>query len=155
VLRPPDIADEVARLAALVDYGLSPDQGIVSLRPIVEIAAQMFRVPFSAVNMVGDDHVFFVTESAADKYDRSRRLSFCAHAIASDEVMVVEDASADIRFHDNPMVTNGQVRFYAGAAVRSAAGHALGALCLVDRKPHHDFDDQARARLRDLAGMIE
>ncbi|HMU67753.1 MAG TPA: sensor domain-containing diguanylate cyclase, partial [Cellvibrionaceae bacterium] len=86
--------------------------------------------------------------------ERSREVSFCAHAITQDEVMVVADASCDERFFDNPLVTgNAQVRFYAGVPLRSPEGHALGALCILDTKPHPEFSTADAKRLAELAKM--
>lgn len=105
--------------------------------------------------MVGDDHVFFAAERGIDACDMSRDYSFCAHAITQEGVMVVHDALLDPRFHDNPLVVAGLIRFYAGAVVRSPGGHALGALCLIDTKPRDDFDAVDRRRLEGLARLVE
>ncbi|SAL87488.1 response regulator receiver modulated diguanylate cyclase/phosphodiesterase [Caballeronia choica] len=68
--------------------------------------------------------------------------------------MVVPDATLDERFYDNPLVTGpANLRFYAGVPLTSSAGHALGALCIIDGEPHHDFSSDDCERLRELAKM--
>ncbi|VVE20067.1 diguanylate cyclase [Pandoraea anhela] len=149
---------EKERLAALAAYGLGSERPLPSLDAVVHIAAHMFGVPVAAVNMVGDDHVFFAAATGFSKastdVDMRRDVSFCAHAINGEGVMVVPDAALDERFHDNPLVTGGaQVRFYAGVPLMSADGHALGALCVIDSKPNHAFTEVDRERLRELGRM--
>jgi PAS domain S-box-containing protein len=150
----PLIENEEDRLKALADYGLGPDHPLPSLDPVVQIAARMFDMPVSAVNMIGHDHVFFAASIGVEAVDMSRRVSFCAHAITQDEVMVVEDATRDPRFFDNPLVAaDPNVRFYAGVPLRSPDGYPLGALCIIDTKPHPEFSAEDRQRLRELASM--
>jgi len=151
---PPLIEDEEARLRALSDYGLGPENPLPTLDPVVQIAAKMFDMPVSAVNMIGNDHVFFAASIGVEAVDMSRRVSFCAHAITQDEVMVVPDTTQDPRFFDNPLVAEApNVRFYAGVPLRSPDGHGLGALCVLDVKPHPEFSETDRQRLRELASM--
>ncbi|MET0370817.1 MAG: EAL domain-containing protein [Sphingobium sp.] len=150
---PRAIDDEDSRLAALTEHGLSAGVAVPSLDPIVEIAVRLFDVPAAAVNMIGSDHVFFASSYGIGECDMSRDSSFCAHAITQDAVMVVPDAQLDPRFHDNPLVTAGMIRFYAGVPLRAPSGHAMGALCIVDPEPRAGLDEQDRARLRDLARM--
>jgi Diguanylate cyclase, GGDEF domain/GAF domain len=114
----------------------------------------MFDMPVSAVTMIGSDHVFFGASTGMGDVDMRRDVSFCAHAILQDGVMVVPDATLDERFHDNPLVTGpANLRFYAGVPILSPEGHALGALCVIDAKPRDDFSAEDRARLRELAKM--
>jgi diguanylate cyclase (GGDEF)-like protein/PAS domain S-box-containing protein len=124
-----------------------------SLDPIVDLAARLFDCPAAAVNMIGDDHVFLASSVGIGECDLRRDVSFCAHAINQAEVMVIEDAALDPRFHDNPLVTEGLIRFYAGIALRAPSGHALGALCVLDDKPHAGFGIEDQARLSELAQL--
>lgn len=69
--------------------------------------------------------------------------------------MLIHNALEDERFHDNPLVSEApHIRFYAGQPIRSADGHALGTLCLIDREPR-TLDNDDLAALADLAEMVE
>jgi diguanylate cyclase (GGDEF)-like protein/PAS domain S-box-containing protein len=146
--------DEAGRLAALAEYGIDDREGLPSLGPIVEMAVHMFGCPAAAVNMIGADHVFLAANEGIGEFDPSRDVSFCAHAINEAGVLVVEDAALDPRFHDNPLVTEGLIRFYAGVALKSPSGHALGALCVLDPEPRAGFALADRMRLRELASLV-
>lgn len=151
---PAKFANESARLNALSNYGLDGEQMLQSLDPVVRIASRMFDMPVAAVNMIGSDHVFFAASVGLGAVDMRRDVSFCAHAINQSDVMVVPDATLDDRFHDNPLVigeTN--LRFYAGVPLLSPDGLALGALCVIDDRPHNDFSQDDQQRLLELAKM--
>jgi diguanylate cyclase (GGDEF)-like protein/PAS domain S-box-containing protein len=151
---PAIFASEPERLKALSEYGLDEEQTLRSLDPVVHIASRMFNMPVAAVNMIGNDHVFFAASVGVGEVDMSRDVSFCAHAITQPDVMVVPDASQDDRFHDNPLVLGtANLRFYAGVPLFSPDGLALGALCIIDDQPHLDFTEEDKKRLQDLAKM--
>ena len=151
---PSAIADEVGRLQALAEYGLSEDTELPTLEPIMDIVVRMFGVPAAAVNMIGSDHVFFAASKGIGDCNKARDVSFCAHTITQDGVMVVDDAALDPRFHDNPLVADGMIHFYAGVTLKSASGHAIGALCIIDDAPRAEFTEQDRTHLKDLARLV-
>ena len=83
-----------------------------------------------------------------------REDSICAHAILSDEVLVVGDASEDPRFARLPIVAGKtRVRFYAGAPLKTRDGYRLGTLCVMDRRPRL-FDKADKKALADLAAIV-
>ncbi|MFC4344646.1 EAL domain-containing protein [Cupriavidus numazuensis] len=129
---------------------------MASLAPVVKIASRILRMPISAVNMIGSDHVFLAASTGIDEaqVNLGRDVSFCAHTITQPGVMVVRDTANDERFSDNPLVT-GQagVRFYAGVPLVSPEGHAVGAFCVMDRHPHPEFSAEDCEQLRELARM--
>jgi len=148
------LPSETERLRALSEYGLDARRALPSLDPVVRIASRMFNMPVSAINMIGSDHVFFAASTGFEETDMRRDVSFCAHAVLQDDVMVVPDARLDDRFHDNPLVCGAaSIRFYAGVPLNSPEGHPLGALCVIDTEPHSDFSDEDKDRLRELARM--
>ena len=157
---PPALPGETDRLRALAAYGLAGDRPLASLDALVQLAVRSLGMPMAAVNMIGSDQVFFAASAGiapdGTGIDLARDVSFCAHAISQEDgLMVVPDASLDERFHDNPLVAGpAGIRFYAGAALLSPQGHALGALCVLDQHPHHDFSEADGQHLRELAKLV-
>ena len=122
---------------------------------ITRIAQRLFDVPIALVSLVDEDRQWFKSRLGLDAAETPRELSFCAHAILDDEILLVPDAVSDERFRDNPLVTGDpRIRFYAGAPIDSPSGNKLGTLCVIDRKPR-DLSPDDLETLRDLADMIE
>lgn len=155
-MRCPDkTPDEHGRLRALAEYDLDASHRLASLEPIVGLAGSLCHCPSAAVNLVGENSVFFAATHNVGACDMSRDVSFCAHAINTDGIMVIQDAALDERFADNPLVLDGMIRFYAGVALRAPSGHALGALCVIDGQPHAEFGPAERQHLRELGRLVE
>lgn len=155
MIRPPPIADESERLAALDESGLLFSPAEERFDRITRLASHVLETPMAMVSLVGDTRQWFKSAQGMQASETPREVAFCAHAIAAGRALVVEDAAADERFADNPLVTGEpHVRAYAGSVIRSPAGQPLGTLCVVDNKARR-FSEEELARLADLAAIAE
>ncbi|AVR97466.1 GAF domain-containing protein [Pseudoduganella armeniaca] len=134
----PSLPDnEGARLAALHTLLLLDTQPEQRFNQIVEFAAREYRVPIALITLLDADRQWFkASVGMGGTCQTSRDISFCGHTILRSEIMVVPDAKADPRFHDNPLVDGPpHIRFYAGAPLILSSGYALGSLCIIDTQP--------------------
>lgn len=154
MLEAPLPLDEPRRLAVLLNLNILDTPPEERFDRITRMAARLFHVPIALVSLIDKERQWFKSRVGTDILESPRRTSFCTHTMLQDGVFVVEDAAHDIRFADNPMVTDSpHVRFYAGYPIAAPDGSKIGTLCLIDQSPRH-FSDDERALLRDLAGMV-
>ena len=145
---------EHERLAALSDYDLSEGEQDSGLQEVAQLAARLFHVPIALVTLVGSARQVFAGRTGTEYCGTDRDVSFCSHALGSDEILVVPDSALDPRFFDNPLVTGDpHVRFYAGAPLRTHAGQVLGTLCIIDHEPRNGLSARDRRSLRHLAAL--
>jgi diguanylate cyclase (GGDEF)-like protein len=131
--RPAREAERVQALRALNVLDTPPEAGFDSL---TELAAQLLQVPIALISLVDEHRAWFKSQVGLAAPEASRSVSFCAHAVNGQDVFVVEDASLDPRFADNPLVTGpSRLRFYAGAPLVLRSGEVIGTLCVIDRTP--------------------
>ena len=84
-----------------------------------------------------------------------RESSFSELAIESDEPVVVPDARNNPRFVDHPLVVGpDRIRSLAAHPLRTAEGHRVGALLVMDSEPH-DFSEEELKALIDLCRLAE
>jgi GAF domain-containing protein len=150
-----DYLDSPDRLNALCSLGVMDTPPEPRFDRFTRIAAAAMGVPIALVSLVDQSRQWFKSRVGLQALQTDRSVAFCGHTVAQRRLLVVEDATADERFRDNPLVTGAPfIRFYAGAPLFSADGHALGTLCVIDTVPRTLSEDQA-VLLRDLASLVE
>ena len=154
MIPPPDPPDEAARLEKLARLEIldTPPEG--PFNNIAQLAAHVCGTPMALVTLIDDHRQWFKAKVGVVASETPRAHSFCGHALQSVQPMVIPDALADPRFHDNPLVQNDpNIRFYAGVPLRVGDGAALGTLCVIDRVPRQ-LDGRQLAALRLLADQV-
>ena len=132
----PTPVDEKERLRALHDLMLLDTPPDERFDRVVRFAAEQLDMPIALVSLVDGQRQWFKSRIGLDGAETSRDFSFCGHAIMKPELFIIEDASLDPRFQDNPLVVgDSHVRFYAGAPLSSPSGHRIGTLCVIDTVP--------------------
>lgn len=104
-----------------------------SLEGILKLAADIYETPVAFITLIDEHDQWFKVSRGFEVFQMPRATSFCTHAIMQDHVMVVQDATTDDRFIDNPLVKNvPNVRFYAGAPLATYDGNNIGTICVMD-----------------------
>lgn len=142
--------DEPARLQEVVDLGLLGDQPDPILDEIARQTAERFGMPISLVSILLDGSQCFAASHGLQGWAEEAQgtpveYSFCAFAVRSRDLFVVEDATAHALVRSNPVVTIDGIRSYAGAPLMTSRGQILGTLCVVGTEPRkfssEDLDD--------------
>lgn len=148
-------AYEIRRAALVRELGLMDDDGNQEAYDrIARLAKRIFDTEIVLITFMDSDRQWFKSHLGTDMTENRRDQTFCTHTIAQKKTLVVEDASTDPRFRDNPFVLGGpQIRFYAGEPLNTHDGHPVGTICLVDHHPRQ-FSKEDRDTLRDLADLV-
>lgn len=114
---------------------------------LTQMAAQICETKISLISLITDDKQWFLSHHGIKERETPKEIAFYAHAINDgNNVFIIEDATKDERFHDNPLVTGDpKVIFYAGMPLISENGFPLGTLCVIDDQPKKLSDKQIKA----------
>lgn len=155
-MQKPSIPDnEYDRLNALLELQILDTPPEERFDHIIHVCKHLFNIPLVAISLVDNHRQWFKAYCGLKLNQTSRDVSFCGHAILEESVFIINNASNDIRFKDNPLVTGEpHIQFYAGAVIRSINQHKIGTLCIMDNKPRH-FNTEEIALLEHLATWVE
>ena len=130
--------NEDLRLQALYQLAVLDSPREQSFDDIAQLAMMICHLPIAVVSLVDRNRQWFKTCLGLDATETPRDIAFCAHAILTpDSILEVEDATQDLRFVDNALVTGPPgIRFYAGAPLVTQDGFALGTLCVIGCQPN-------------------
>jgi GAF domain-containing protein len=130
-----------------------------ALDRIASVASRVLNTPVALVTLVDEDRQVFagcvgLTQEPWAS-DRATPLShsFCAHAVASREPLVVTDAREHPDLKTNPAIRDLDVVAYLGVPLIGPDGHALGSFCVTDSEPRLWTSEQV-AIMRDLAASV-
>jgi len=151
-------ARDPERLSALQDTGLLDSDVDPAFDRHARLAAQVLNAPVALVSLVDAERQFFksclgLPEPWASKRETPLSHSFCQHAVASRERLIVDDAREHEWLRDNAAIRDMGVVAYAGIPLIDAGDNALGTLCVIDSQPRHWTTHQVQL-LEDLAASV-
>jgi excisionase family DNA binding protein len=147
-------ARESARLQALARTHIVKTPQHEDFNEIVAMAASVAKTPIALITLLTANEQWFKARYGLEIEGTPREYAFCNYTIEQPGSFVVEDAQADERFQNNPLVVGEPgIRFYAGAAITDYEGYALGAICVIDRSPRKINGSQLKM-LRTLAALV-
>ncbi|SHH00741.1 GAF domain-containing protein [Massilia sp. CF038] len=144
----PVAENEADRLRAMQATGLFDTPPEPEFDRLTWLATQVTDAPMALISLLSARRQWFKSRVGVDVPDTPRDWAFCSHAVLEADLFVVEDALADTRFQNNPLVTGAPyIRFYAGCPLLDSDGFPLGTLCILDREPRKLRAHEVRAML--------
>ncbi|WP_318641596.1 sensor histidine kinase [Flavobacterium ardleyense] len=141
-------ANEQQRLLAVSEYCLLDTLPEIDYDNITKLVSTICNVPITLITLLDQNRNFFKSNRGIPFRESPRDISFCGHAILSDEpIFIIEDARIDNRFKSNPLVLDMGAVFYAGVNLINPEGYALGTLCVFDYEPRILTETQKDALL--------
>jgi len=118
------------------------------------LLAETLAVPLAFVTLVDREKIWLQC-SRSELAKVHNDFSLCASTIRQQGLLIVEDARCDPRFASLAAVQQEPgIRFYAGAALHSPTGHALGTCCVMDYRPRR-LDYASATFLKQTIALIE
>ena len=139
--------NETARLKALLEYKVMDTLPEQAYDNFTRLASIICNTPIALITLLDDQRQWFKSKIGLERSEIPREDAFCNHAIMRPEdILIVNDATRDKRFTDNPLVTTEpHIRFYTGVPLVTSNGEALGTICVFDTKPREITQDQLDA----------
>ena len=147
-------SNDGARVDALQKYAILDSEPEQAFDDLTLLASYVCKTPIALISLIDEDRQWFKAKVGISATETSRDIAFCSTAIQQGDVFVVPDALQDERFRTNPLVVSEpNIRFYAGAPLINEDGYALGTLCVIDRTPRVLGADQEVA-LKALSRLV-
>lgn len=126
---------EFDRILELYEYDFDYNSLQDNLKDLAKLAAKVAGTKVSMINLIDHYTQWTVSHEGFDVLQMPKEESVCQHTIKSDEHLVIEDLTKDVRTSDKDYVINDpNLRFYYGIPLKTKSGHNLGALCMMDKE---------------------
>lgn len=146
--------NEAARVSALQKYAILDSEPEQAFDDLTLLASYVCKTSMALISLIDEDRQWFKSKVGISATETSRDIAFCSTAIQQPDVFVVPDALQDERFRTNPLVVSEpNIRFYAGVPLINEDGYALGTLCVIDRTPRNLAPEQETA-LKALSRLV-
>ncbi len=153
-MKVPRPTNEQARLLELSQYKILDTNSEKEFDEIAFLASKISGVPFALINFVDESRHWIKSALGLQLRQIDRDSFFCARTILSGEPLLVEDASQDKRFANDPFVAETiKLKFYLGVPLIAPSGQVMGTLCVLDVNPRKATADQVSS-LQILARQI-
>ncbi len=111
---------------------------------ITQVAASLTGAKAAFISLIDADRVWFKSSVGIPRGEFRRCDSICQYTIAGNDLLEIEDISADSFFCNNPIVQEPpHWRYYAGVPLTMPGGENIGTLCILDVKPSKITAQQA------------
>ncbi len=146
-------SQEDERVATVRRYNILDTPPDDAFDRITRLACRLVDVPVALVGIVDADREWFKSRHGIDVSEIDRDVALCATTIATGVPYLVEDVQTEPQFARNPIVQGDpSLHAFLSVPLRTGAGHAIGTLCVFDRRVR-TFTAEEIDDLEQLAAM--
>lgn len=145
---------EAARQFALDRYDVLYTGEETCFDHITQAVKAALDVPMAAISFMDGTRMWFKSKIGFDASEMPRNAAFCDLTICQNGAMIIEDATQDARFVNNPSVIGEPfLRSYIGVPLTTPDGHNIGTLCALDVVPRQ-FRHPKTELIEQLAELV-
>jgi signal transduction histidine kinase/CheY-like chemotaxis protein len=144
---------EAERLNQLTKYEIldTPREG--NFDRITTLAAKLLNVPIALVSIVDEDRIWFKSKYGFKEKEIPKDRELFASSFISPEFYHYNKQNDTTALINPILAYDSGFEFYAASPLLTADGHALGMLCVLDKKPR-TITEKDKLILDDLARII-
>jgi signal transduction histidine kinase/ActR/RegA family two-component response regulator len=146
--------DDPTRLRRLRMFGILDTPAEAHFDALTQLAGHVMRAPVALLNFVDEARTWCKSAWGAKRCVVPREQSLCAHALLTNDALVIPNAREHETYRHHPsVIREPYVAFYAGVVLKTSDGLALGTLCVTDVIPH-GADEHDLLALRLIAQQV-
>jgi diguanylate cyclase (GGDEF)-like protein/PAS domain S-box-containing protein len=139
-------SEEQLRMQSLLQYHILDTPAESGFDDLTALASQICHTPIALITLLDEKRQWFKSRLGLGLSETPIDIAFCAYTVAQKKIFIVEDATKNPLFMDNPLVTGDpHICFYAGAPLTTPEGQTIGTLSVIDRIPRQLSDQQIEA----------
>ncbi len=121
----------------------TPEENIFN--EIVATASLVCDAPISLITLLDEERQWFKAKHGTEIKETPIGFSICKHVVEeTNGALNVEDLTKDLRFQNNPFVTNDpNLKSYLGVSLRTETGERIGTVCVFDDETRKFTEKQA------------
>jgi GAF domain-containing protein len=145
-------SEEARRLGELHGYGVLDSPNETEFDEIVREAARRLGVPIALISLVDENRQWFKAKVGLETSETARRSPSAPTPFRAQTCSKYPTRATTAAFSSNPLVTGDpNIRFYAGAPLRTSSGRRIGTLCVIDSRARPRLSAEESAMLTALA----
>ncbi|KAI8472786.1 MAG: hypothetical protein J3K34DRAFT_519492 [Monoraphidium minutum] len=162
---PPLPMCDLERVQWMNDIHILDSPPTPELNNILSLICGIFDTQSALIALFGDRRIYVKQAENFREGDFPWYHSFCGWTMANPtpqplvanptpQPLIVNDARKDARFCDLPLISAGELGFYAGTPLIASNGHRLGTLCCADPRARDAFDGRQALILANFAELV-
>lgn len=146
--------EEISRLQDVLSYGVLGTSYEADFDELAKLASIVCETPIAIISLIDDKRQWYKSKVGIEHREVPIEETICKYTIKGNKILEIENTLESELSKKYPhVIKKDGVRYYAGVPLKSARGHNIGTVCVVDLKPKKlsEIQLQSLQKIADLA----